>query len=48
MKLNSNCLFELPILELNAIFVWYCLNTVVCESNNINTGTENAMQKKFD
>ena len=31
----------------NEIFFWYCLNTTVCEFNNFNIATVNAIQKKF-
>ena len=39
-------------LEINAIlrmqyFFEYCVNTTVCEFNNFNIGTVNAIQKKF-
>ena len=52
MKLNSEHLFEVATLEVNAIwktqyFFWYYLNTTVCKFNNFNTGTVNAIQKKF-
>ena len=52
MELNSEYLFELAALEINAIqrmqyFFWYCLNTTVCEFNNFSTGTVDAIQKKF-
>ena len=44
MKLNSEHLFELVTLEINAIwkmqyFFRYCLNTKVCEFNNFNIGS---------
>ena len=52
MKWNSEYLFELAYLEINAkwktqYFFWYCLNKTVCKFNNFNTGTVNAIQKKL-
>ena len=52
MKWNSEYLFELAYLEINAkwktqYFFWYCINTTVCKFSNFNTGTVNAIQKKL-
>ena len=52
MKWNSEHLFELATLEINAIwriqyFSWYFLNTTECDFNNFNIGTVNETQKKF-
>ena len=52
MKLDSENLFELATLEINATwrmqyFVYYFLNTTVCEFNNFNIGTVSAIQKKL-
>ena len=51
MKLNSEHLFELATLEINAMwriqYFFWCCNTTVCEFNNLNIDTVNAIQKKF-
>ena len=47
IKLNSEHLFELAALEINAIFFGHCLNTTVCKFNNFNIGAVNTIQKKF-
>ena len=51
MKLNSEHLFKLATLEINALwrmqyFFWYCLNTTVCEFSNFNVGKVNGTLKK--
>ena len=51
MKLNSEHLFKLATLEINALwrmqyFFCYCLNTTVCEFSNFNVDTVNGIQKK--
>ena len=51
MKLNSEHLFELVTLEINAkwkmqYFFGCCLNKTVWEFSNFNIGTVNAIQKK--
>ena len=52
MKLNSEHLFELVTLEINAkwkmqYFFGCCLNKTVWEFNNFNISTVNATEKKF-
>ena len=52
MKLNSEQLFELATLQINAIWrmkylFWYRLNTTVCKFNSFNNDTVNTIQKKF-